>query len=297
MQDNTEMNPANPAPVENAAPAGPAPVEPNMPTAGPAPAPAMTPGASVQPAANGGKKSNGAIVVIIIVVVIVAVLGLGGFFAYRAIKGAVSDLDKKIVDSTDLQTSDDSSKKSDSDTKKSSANPADDKKSYTIKIDGKTFSYESKISDLESVGYTVRDVAKDVTVPAGKYKLLIGAGSLYNSTDDTAISFTPYNDGESNANVKDAKLGKVTIESSTDEKKNEIYSKIEFYGGIHLGSTEKELKKVFGEAYDETESKDYKGNPYKTLEYRGKVFRNFTFTVTDGEVTKMEWTNYGTLAD
>lgn len=193
-------------------------------------------------------------------------------------------------------SSSDGEKKDGTSQEKTVKKPATDDSAYTVKINGKTFTAGDKVSALEEAGYAVRESVKNEKVPAGKYLLLIGGGSVYNKEDDASISFTPYNDTEESLTIPNAKLGKITIEKSTLEKKQAIFEKIEFYGGIKLGSTREELIKVFGEPTEATERESYDGSKYETIEFKDKVFKKFEFKIEEGVVTEMEWTNYGDLA-
>lgn len=231
-------------------------------------------------AANKGGKNNS--LTIIVAVIVALVVGVSVYFITRGDSGK-TDGDKKD------ETSQEENKKF--------SNPADEDAAYTIKISGKTFSYKSKLEDLEEVDLYVRDSVKDEKAKAGKYMIMFGGGSLVNEKKDLSLTFTPYNDGKEDVKLPEAKLGKVTVSKNSDDEKNEEYSKWTFYGGIHLGSTEKELLEVFGKPASERESEDYKGNKNTKYEFRGSVYQKFEFTVTEGKVTEMSWTNYGKLAD
>ena len=230
-------------------------------------------------AANKGGKNNS--LTIIVAVIVALVVGVSVYFITRGDSGK-TDGDKKDETSQEEKTF---------------SNPADEDAAYTIKISGKTFSYKSKLEDLEEVDLYVRDSVKDEKAKAGKYMIMFGGGSLVNEKKDLSLTFTPYNDGKEDVKLPEAKLGKVTVSKDSDDEKNEEYSKWTFYGGIHLGSTEKELLEVFGKPASERESEDYKGNKNTKYEFRGSVYQKFEFTVTEGKVTEMSWTNYGKLAD
>ena len=247
------------------------------------PAPAApvqsTPVAPVQ----GNKKSNGALIGIIIGVAALLIIGLVVLLVVRG-------------GSDDSNNSSSSSNNSSSSSKTATADPKADNDAYFIKIDGKTFGINSKISDLESVGYKVREAAKDSKVPAKKYLLLIGGSKLTNESNKASFDFTSYNDSDEDVVVTDAKLGRVSVSYGINEDdRKSIYEGFEFYGGIHLGSTEEDVKAAFGEPTGSTDYTDYKGNPYTKIEYQDAVFRKFVFSITDGKVTEIEWTNYGTL--
>ena len=153
--------------------------------------------------------------------------------------------------------------------------PYKNDKAYFIKIDGKTFTNQSKIKDLSDAGYKYNSRVEDQKVPAGKYMIMIGGGSVSNSDKGTSISITPYNDGKDSVTFPNAKLGKITLSNSSIASAQAIYEKIEVYGGIHLGSTKKELTEAFGEATSAKENEDYKGNKYESLEYKDGVWKKY----------------------
>ncbi|MBR5419180.1 hypothetical protein IK110_02950 [Candidatus Saccharibacteria bacterium] len=173
--------------------------------------------------------------------------------------------------------------------------PYESDSAYYVKIDGKKYTFESKLSDLEEAGYKVSSYVENKTVPAGKYMIMIGDGSLSNSDKGTSISITPYNDGEDDVLFPEAKLGKVTVSTSTLTKAQAEYEAMEFFGGIHLGSTREDLVKAFGEPTDTHEYENYKGGKYEKIEYKAKTWKTFEFKVEEGKVTEIVWTNYGGL--
>jgi hypothetical protein len=277
--DNQPINPAEQpvqpiaetpvAPATEPAPAAPAaPVAPVAPAAAPTAAPAP-------------KKSNGALIGIIVGVVVALIVG--GFIFWSITSS------NKGSDSGDTSNSGSNTP--------AAVIPADQDSSYFIKIDGKTFTNQSKVSDFADAGYTYNAAAKDTNIPAGKYMILIGAGYLSNKTDNTSFDIMPYNDGDEGVKFPESKVGKVTVSQSTDLAKNAILEKITFYGDIHLGSTEEEVLSAFGEPSEKTEQTDYKKNPYTQYEFRGSVYQKFEIQVQDGKVIEISWTNYGTLAD
>ena len=111
-------------------------------------------------AANKGGKNNS--LTIIVAVIVALVVGVSVYFITRGDSGK-TDGDKKDETSQEEKTF---------------SNPADEDAAYTIKISGKTFSYKSKLEDLEEVDLYVRDSVKDEKAKAGKYMIMFGGGSL-----------------------------------------------------------------------------------------------------------------------
>ena len=173
--------------------------------------------------------------------------------------------------------------------------PYKNDKAYFIKIDGKVFTNQSKIKDLGKVGYNYNSRVEDQNVPAGKYMIMIGGGSVSNSDKGTSFSITPYNDGSESVKFPEAKLGKVTITTSTIAKAQAEYEKMEVYGGIHLGSTREDVIKAFGEPTDSHEYNNYNGGKYEKIEFQDKTWKEYEFKIEEGKVTEIVWTNYGEL--
>ena len=162
---------------------------------------------------------------------------------------------------------------------------------YFVKINGKKYNFNSTISDVESTGFKLSSQAKEKTVKSGQYLILIGSGTRL-TKGDAGIGFTPYNDGDDTVSVSKAKLGSVSVNSSTLESAQSVLKKITFNGGIHLGSTVAQLKKAFGEP-----TKLDQASYGDTYEYKASTYKKFTIKVKDGVVSEISWTNYGKFAN
>ena len=162
---------------------------------------------------------------------------------------------------------------------------------YFVKINGKKYNFNSTISDVESTGFKLSSQAKEKTVKSGQYLILIGSGTRL-TKGDAGIGFTPYNDGDDTVSVSKAKLGSVSVNSTTLESAQSVLKKITFNGGIHLGSTVAQLKKAFGEP-----TKLDQASYGDTYEYKASTYKKFTIKVKDGVVNEISWTNYGKFAN
>ena len=162
---------------------------------------------------------------------------------------------------------------------------------YFVKINGKKYNFNSTISDVESTGFKLSSQAKEKTVKSGQYLILIGSGNRL-TKGDAGIGFTPYNDGDDTVSVSKAKLGSVSVNSTTLESAQSVLKKITFNGGIHLGSTVAQLKKAFGEP-----TKLDQASYGDTYEYKASTYKKFTIKVKDGVVNEISWTNYGKFAN
>lgn len=244
-------------------------------------------------APNTNKKSNAGIIVAIIVA---ALIIAGGVVAAILLIPQLTKGDSNNSDSS--QTADDNGGNGNNGGKKESgkySKPAKVDGAYFIKIDGKKYTFRSKLSDLSESGYEVDERVKDQKVPAGKYMIMIGGGRLTNEENDADFSITPYNDSSDDTTFSEAMLGSVTISDAYDEDEQAILEGIEFYGGIHLGSSRKELIDVFGKPTDTHKYDNYKGGEYEKIEFKDQTWKKFEFKVEDDKVTEMAWTNYGKL--
>ncbi len=242
------------------------------------------------------KKSNAGIIVAIIVA---AVIIAGGVVAaILLLPQLTKGDDNNSNDSNSSQTADNNDGDNNNDDNGNDgkfSKPAKVDDAYFVKIGKKKYTFRSKLSDLSESGYEVNSKVENEKVPAGKYMIMIGGGYLSNKTDDTSIKVTPYNDSNSDTTFPNAMLGSVTISDTYDKDEQAILEKIEFYGGIHLGSSREDLIEAFGEPDESKEYDNYKGGKYEKIEYSAKTWKKFEFQVEDGKVTEMEWTNYGDL--
>ena len=288
-----------PAPVEPIAPAEPvAPVLGGQPA--PAPAPMGAPMAApmgMPAAAPAPKKSNAGIIIAIIVAVLVIAGGIVAAILIINNNNSSSNNNTSSSQESGEGNNGGSSNNNGGDSgEKLGSNPATKNENYYIKIDGKKYTYNSKISDLEDSGYQIDSRAAGYKVPANKYLLLIGASSLTHKSNNSKIGFTSYNDKSSDVTIEEAKLGKVEISDTYDKTQQAALEKITFFGGIHLGSTRAELIKAFGEPTDSRTSSYDEDTEY--LDYESdSVYRKFEITVEDDVITSIKWTNYGKLID
>ena len=162
---------------------------------------------------------------------------------------------------------------------------------YFVKINGKKYNFNNTLSEVENSGFKLSSAAKEKTVKSGQYLILIGSGTRL-TKGDAGISYTPYNDGSSTVSISDAKLGSISVNSTTLESAQSVLKKITFNGGIHLGSTVAQLKKAFGEP-----TKLDQASYGDTYEYKASTYKKFTYKVKDGVVTEISWTNYGKFAN
>ena len=268
------------------------------------PAPAATPAAQGTPAP---KKSNvGVIVAIIVAALVIA----GGVVAAILIVNNNGDKkddetskqeskkdDKKLDEIDDEEDEDEEEEEDENDEdEEEDDNLSETAYSYTsndayfVKINGKKYDFNSTLSEVENSGFKLSSQAKEKTVKSGQYLILIGGGTRL-TKGDAGIGFTPYNDGSDTVSVSKAKLGSVSVNTTSLESAQSVLKKITFNGGIHLGSSVDALKKAFG-----TPTKLDTASYGDTYEYKASTYKKFTFKVKEGVVTEISWTNYGKFA-
>ena len=166
----------------------------------------------------------------------------------------------------------------------------DDNKNYFITIKGEKFNVGDKIADVSKVGLKLSSKVLEEKISKNTY--MIGAGYIYNENDKEVCNMTPYNPTGDTVTVADSVIGAVEVgDYQYDEISQDILDlDIEVCGGIKLGSSYDDVKKIFGETDDvyESESLGYKKYSYKSEE----VYRYYEFTVDkDGKVSKIYWKN------
>lgn len=270
-------------------------------------------GAPAAPAAAPAPKKSSA--GIIVAIVVAALLIAGGVVAAILIvnnngdkkddetskQESKKDDDKKLDedenDEDEEDDEDDEDKKEDKDDEDEDDNLSETAYSYTsndayfVKINGKKYNFNNTMSDVEKSGFKMSSQAKEKTVKSGQYLILMGGGTRL-TKGDAGLGYTPYNDGSSTVSISDAKLGSISVNSTTLESAQSVLKKITFNGGIHLGSTVAQLKKAFGEP-----TKLDQASYGDTYEYKASTYKKFTFRVKDGVVTEISWTNYGKFAN
>ena len=171
--------------------------------------------------------------------------------------------------------------------KKESKDPINDNDSYYFIYDGKKFKAGDKISEIvNETGLTLREKEKDEEVPANKY--MIGAGYIQNSDKKTVFYVTPYNTESSAAKILDTHIGGFDLDESNVKYESKL-ADVEVAGGIKLGSTLDDVKKVFGETTEIYEGTNYNQYTYKSEEiYRSYVFK---FSKEEGKVIGITWKN------
>lgn len=160
-----------------------------------------------------------------------------------------------------------------------------DNQSYYVSIDGKKYFAGDKIASLTEVGYHLRDREQDEEVPANKY--MIGAGYMQNDENKTVFHVTPFNIESSAIKITDAIIGGFSMGDSY-AKNDERSANFEVYGGIKLGADMEEVKSIFGEPSNTTETTNSVVYRYESSE----VYRNYKFTFNkENKVTEISWQN------
>lgn len=169
-------------------------------------------------------------------------------------------------------------------------NVIDNNDNYYVKIKGQKFNAGDKISDVSKVG--LEQDSRVLSEKVAKNTYMIGAGRIYDSNKKIVCNLTPYNSTDSEITVADSVIGGVEVGDYQYDKISEevLALDIEIVGGIKLGSSYDDVKKVFGETDKVYESETL---GYKTYTYKSKeIYRSYEFTIDkDGKVSKIRWQN------
>ena len=236
-------------------------------------------------------KNKGLIIGIIIAVSVIFVVGgiLAVFFGVKVINNLSSNKNSENTSNITEEIKKDENKDEDENENETATNVLNDNDSYFILINGKKFYAGDKISDLKSVNYSISNNEIDEDVPAKKY--LIGAGTIVTSENKRTFNVTPYNPTASSVKVPDSVIGGISI-SDSNIRYDENLSKFEVYGGIKLGSTIDEVKKVFGEPSWSSEGKTTYSSTISYRYYSDETYRDYSFTFNEeGKVSGMSWQN------
>lgn len=169
-------------------------------------------------------------------------------------------------------------------------NAIDNNDNYYVKIKGEKFNVGDKISNISKVG--LEQDSRVLSEKVAKNTYMIGAGRIYNSNKKIVCNLTPYNSTGSEITVADAVIGGLEVgDYQYDKISDEVLAlDIEVAGGIKLGSSYDDVKKIFGETEEvyEAEKLGYKKYTYKSKE----IYRSYEFTIDkDGKVSKIGWQN------
>lgn len=155
----------------------------------------------------------------------------------------------------------------------------DKNESYFFIYNGVKINAGDKISSLSTAGLSVRDVHRDVEVKSKDRR----SCEITNLENKSIFNLTAYNKESAASKLSDTWVGGVTISTVGAERDSKV-AQMEVYGGIKLGSTVEELKKVFGEPDKSSTEKEYV--------YESKVVsRYFRFDIKDGKVSGITWMN------
>ena len=171
--------------------------------------------------------------------------------------------------------------------KEESKDPINDNDSYYFIYDGKKFKAGDKVSSIEEkTELVLREREKTEDVPANKY--MIGAGYIQTAEKKSSFYVTPYNTENSAVKVPDTSIGGFDLDS-TNLKNDSKLADVEVVGGLKLGSSFEDVKKIFGETEDIYEGTNYDQYTYKSKEvYRSYVFK---FSKDEKKVIEITWKN------
>lgn len=173
-------------------------------------------------------------------------------------------------------------------------------KNYFVIINGTRFNAGDKISSITKIGLKQNEKDLNKEIPSNRY---LDSTAILDANSESVCDFVPINVGKSTITVANANIGGFFVGDVNFNliSKEILNLNIEIYGGIKLGSSYKDIEKVFGEPDEKKEYKvgdeSFKENKEVTLAYTrykySSGYKSFSFIVdaTD-KVSGIGWTNY-----
>lgn len=165
---------------------------------------------------------------------------------------------------------------------------------YYVTINGTKFKAGDKISSISKVDLKQRDKDMEDEIPKNRYLM---SQSVINSNGKKICKFVPLNSTDAKITAKDAVIGGFEIGDYNYDKidKEVLDYNIEVVGGIKLGSSYEDIKKVLGEEdfkHEQETNEKLKMPAYTTYEY-SSGYKGYTFIVdNNGKVSQIKWNDY-----
>ncbi len=164
-------------------------------------------------------------------------------------------------------------------------------KTFFFTVNGKTFKAGDKISDLEKAGYSLKEKAKETSIPKNRYLL---AQAVVDKDGNEVFSVVPINITDETILAKDATIGGIEIGEYNMSKVSDATKalKFEVVGGLKLGGSVEDIHKVLGEEDFKYESEASTIAAYTSYKY-SSGYKGFEFLVDDsGVISQIKWNNY-----
>ena len=166
-----------------------------------------------------------------------------------------------------------------------------DNKTFFFSVNGKTFKAGDKISDLEKVGFSLKEKAKNTSIPKNRYLL---AQAVVDKDGNEVFSVIPINMTKDTILAKDATIGGIEIGDYNTSKVSDATKalKFEVVGGLKLGDSVEDIHKVLGEEDFKYEKEATTISAYTSYKY-SSGYKGFEFLVDDGgKLSQIKWNNY-----
>ena len=127
-------------------------------------------------------------------------------------------------------------KKNGKGSKKGEPYSIEDNDIFLFEVNGKKFKAGDKISDLEKAGYSLKEDAKDTSIPKNRYLL---AQTVVDKDGNEVFSVIPINMTDKTISAKDATIGGIEIGNYNTDKVSDATKalKFEVVGGLKLGDS------------------------------------------------------------
>ena len=156
---------------------------------------------------------------------------------------------------------------------------------YYVEINGKKYTIDSKIKDIETTGYTQTKAAAEKELPTKNY--LIGGGYFQNTNDRTVFSVTPINLNAETVKSSEATIGGFSIDQYYF---NNFNGTITVCNGITMGTAMEDVEAIFGEPTEKDMRENYPSLGIKYTYSAGSYkYYEFEFDRETKKVNKITW--------
>ncbi|MBR2744324.1 MAG: hypothetical protein IKE01_03390 [Clostridia bacterium] len=156
---------------------------------------------------------------------------------------------------------------------------------YYVEINGKKFTTDSKVKEIETLGFTQNKAAAEKDLPKNNY--LIGGGYFQNSDSRTVFSVTPVNTNAETVKSAEATIGGFSIDKYYSDN---LKGSVSVCNGITMGTSMEDVEAVFGEPTEKDMREAYESlgikYTYKASSYK---YYEFEFDKQTKTVNKITW--------
>lgn len=160
-----------------------------------------------------------------------------------------------------------------------------DKSIYYFVVNGKKFSIDDKVKDVETTDLSQDNVVAENDIPSKTS--LLGGVYFRDSNRKNVFSIMPINNTNETIKCADSNIGGFSLE---DYYYNDYNGTIEICNGITIGTPVEEVEAFFGEPTEKDMREDYENLGIKYT-YKAGVYQYFEFEIDkeNKTVTEITW--------